>query len=85
MGFVHIRIQKLSLKDSILRPKIESLRLEMLVIYNVSKPGLLTIYLRFYGHLVILAPCEGKWNFRNWDFPKDIVVSVFQTYGFLRK
>ena len=35
--------------------KIESQRLEMLVNYNVCKLGLLTIYLRFYGHLAILA------------------------------
>jgi len=27
----------------------------MLISYNVSKLGLLTIYLRFYGHLAILA------------------------------
>ena len=39
--------RKLSLKDSILRPKIEPLRLEMLVSYNVYKRSLLTIYLRF--------------------------------------
>ena len=39
----HIKLGKPSLKDSIYRPKIESLRLEMLVNYIVWEPGLLTI------------------------------------------
>ena len=42
-----IQAYKPSLKDSILKDKIESFKLEMLETYYVYKRSLLTIYLRF--------------------------------------
>ena len=42
-----VQAYKPSLKDSILKAKIKSLRLEMLVTYNVSKQSLLTRWLQF--------------------------------------